>query len=461
MFKRIISAILICAMAVSFTACSENNTSGGNIISLTGEENIPTNNPNVNYGGTPIMKTENGYYFFSSAGSLMFYDNQADQNIYLCNKPECLHDGNDFCVSTKDRLSRRAGMLYNDHIYIVNVEEEEEKKTYKLLQADLYGSELSEICTFFSAVEGDMNISTAHSIIHKGKMFVTVQLHKNPLSQNTELNEGIGMKIFMIDLKNGSYQEIQIDNSGENEGQYVYDGFLSADKDNIYYLTSSKENMFRPRLQCYNITTGETKVAYSFERAVASFTVNNDKLYYTSTCYKDSSSSDYLSKFKFSLYSVDLKTGEEKTFIEEKESEKPLSPYVFFGNYVEVTTDRNYLYVCTASSTSYSADLYPIGFYIYDFNGKELAAFNGNGQFDWENKHKGYIFNVLDGVAYLRVFEEFQQFETYSCSVEDILNGKEKWTRIFDYTVPTPPESEEDEENSVNSEGENVIETES
>ncbi|MBQ8789809.1 MAG: hypothetical protein IJZ51_00675, partial [Ruminiclostridium sp.] len=101
-----------------------------------------------------------------------------------------------------------------------------------------------------------------------------------------------------------------------------------------------------------------------------------------------------------------------------------------------------------------------IGFYIYDFNGKELVAFNGNGQFDWENKHKGYIFNVLDGVAYLRVFEEFLKFETYSCSVEDILNGKEKWTRIFDYTVPTPPESEEDDENSVNSEGENVIETE-
>ena len=68
---------------------------------------------------------------------------------------------------------------------------------------------------------------------------------------------------------------------------------------------------------------------------------------------------------------------------------------------------------------------------------------------------------MLDGVVYLRVFEEFLEFETYSCSVEDIINGKEKWTRIFDYTVPTPPESEEDEENSVKDEGESVSETES
>lgn len=458
MFKRIISAIIICAMAVSFTACSENTTSGGNIISLTGEENIPTNNPSANIGETPIMKTNNGYYYFSSGGSLMFYDNQSDQNIYLCNKPECLHDGNDFCVSTKGWYSRYVGMLYNDHIYMVNIEQEEQKKTYKLLQADLYGSELSEICTFFSAVEGDMNVSCSHSIIHKDKMFVTVELHKNPLSQNTEFNEGLGMKIFMIDLKNGSYQEIQIDNSGENEEQYSYNGFLSADKDNIYYLTSSNENVFKPNLQRYNITTGETKIVYSFERAVAGFTVNDDKLYYTSTCYKKSDSSNYLSKNKFSLYSVDLKTGEEKTFIEEKEYEKALSPLLNFGNHVDVTTDRNYLYVCAASASSYATNLYPIEFYIYDFNGKKLATFNGNGQFDWEDKHKGYIFNVLDGVAYLRVFEEFRQFETYSCSVEDIINGKEKWTKLFECSVPTPPESEE--ENSVNSEGESVNETE-
>ena len=59
------------------------------------------------------------------------------------------------------------------------------------------------------------------------------------------------------------------------------------------------------------------------------------------------------------------------------------------------------------------------------------------------------------------VFEEFRQFETYSCSVEDIINGKEKWTKLFECSTPTPPESEEDEENSVNDEGESVSETES
>lgn len=459
--KKFLSIILTAAIMLT-TACSDNNTSGGNINSLTGEENIPTNSPSANFGGTPIMKTNNGYYYFSRGGSLMFYDNQADQNIYLCNKPECLHDGNDFCVSTKGWYSRYTGMLYNDHIYMVNIEQEEQKKTYKLLQADLYGSELSEICTFFSVVENDMMVGGSHSIIHKDKMFVSVQLLKNPLSQNTEFDEGLGMKIFMIDLKNGSYQEIQIDNSGENEEQYGYNAFLSADGDNIYYLTSFKKNTFKPNLQRYNITTGETKIVYSFERAVAGFTVNDDKLYYTSTCYKDSDSSYYLSKYKFGLYSVDLKTGEEKTFIEEKESEKALSPLLNQGNHVDVTTDRNYLYVCTASATSWAAHLYPIEFYIYDFDGKELATFNGNGQFDWEDdKHEGYIFNVLDGVVYLRVFEEFLEFETYSCSVEDIINGKEKWTKLFECSTPTPPESEEDEENSVNDEGESVSETES
>ena len=443
--KKLLGLILIVATVFTVTACSGENSPVKNINTLSDEENLPTNNPGV-YGNTPIMKTENGYYFIKTpSGALMFHDEQSEQNIYLCNKPECPHDGNDFCVSTKGRMDRKTGILHGDYIYLINTEQKEEATSYKLLRADLYGSELSEICTFYSAVEGDVNISLGRVIIHKGKMFVSINLNTMGYSTIDEYGIGIGMKLFMIDLASGSYKEIQIDDSGENEGEKKYSDFMSADGDNLYYITLSDNNVFKPSLQCFNITTGETKKLQCFKRGVTSFIVNDDKVYYISTCYKKGDSSEFFSKYKYSLYSVDLKTGEEKILIDGVESERELSPMMSWGNYVEVTTDRKYLYVCTASSLCFVTDMYPVEFYIYDFDGNRLATINGNGQFDFVEKYKGYILNVLDGVVYLRVYEEWQEFVTYSCPVEDIINGKENWTKLHDYTMPAPPEDEESE----------------
>lgn len=105
-----------------------------------------------------VMVTEKGYYYYNTrefSGSnetmgLRYVDGETGTDIFLCNKPECRHDGNQFCSATNKKYEISATFLYGDRIYAVATEETDTQYLQKLLSVTLDGSELNEELTIYT-----------------------------------------------------------------------------------------------------------------------------------------------------------------------------------------------------------------------------------------------------------------------------------------------------------------------
>lgn len=108
--------------------------------------------------GQIVMATENGYYYyntreFSGSNELMglrYANGETGTDIFLCNKPECRHDGNQFCSATNKNYEITATFLYGDRIYAVATEETDTQYLIKLLSVALDGSALNEELTIYT-----------------------------------------------------------------------------------------------------------------------------------------------------------------------------------------------------------------------------------------------------------------------------------------------------------------------
>ena len=54
--------------------------------------------------GNAMMRTEKGFYHYNdSLGGFRYYDAATGKEMFLCNKPECRHDGNEVCIATNEK----------------------------------------------------------------------------------------------------------------------------------------------------------------------------------------------------------------------------------------------------------------------------------------------------------------------------------------------------------------------
>ena len=167
---------LICLLLCSLTLCAcqregKGNASKPSAIQFVSEDFVCGNHrTNSNAHPHPIMETERGYYYNERSGrlSLHFYDKENQKDIVLCNKPECKHDGNAFCVATNKKYIPGAFQLYNDRILSVATVFQEGTMEIKLLEISLDGSELTELANLYSIPnkDGDLSIGT-NLLIHR------------------------------------------------------------------------------------------------------------------------------------------------------------------------------------------------------------------------------------------------------------------------------------------------------
>ena len=98
-----------------------------------------------------VRVTEHGYYYYSySHGGFRYVDGATGTEMYLCNKPECKHDGNAFCVATNDKYTVLGTQLYSGRIVANVVEETDTQYLYKLLDIAPDGSIANEIVTYYT-----------------------------------------------------------------------------------------------------------------------------------------------------------------------------------------------------------------------------------------------------------------------------------------------------------------------
>lgn len=196
-------------------------------------------------GGEKIMAVGNGIYGLDCnrwlneedrTYTIYYYDINTGIKLPLCNKPECRHDGNAYCVATNRKYCVESLCTYSNRLFAAAIEETDTQYICKLLEYTLDGSETKEIVTFLTLekTEDDMKLSlqpgyTDNLFIHRNKAFVPVSLTGQEGFEDT-----FRFGLFMIDLETKEYTSVFEDTmSTENRPATTF----QASGDYVYYAT--------------------------------------------------------------------------------------------------------------------------------------------------------------------------------------------------------------------------------
>ncbi len=195
-----------------------------------------------------FMRTEKGYYYYSkSRKGFRYYDIATGKDMFLCNKPECRHDGNDFCVATNDNYTVLNACLYSNRMYVYAMDETNTQYRLKVLSLTLDGSELSEAGTVLTLEKTGQELvfEGENFCIHRNKVMVALNIKGKDEQKDSEL---YGAAILDLNTKNVTYMDempVAKDNLETKEihayGDYFY-----------YYRRVAKKNV----LHRYNIVNG-------------------------------------------------------------------------------------------------------------------------------------------------------------------------------------------------------------
>lgn len=204
-------------------------------------------------GGSEVLQTEKGYYYLNNC-NIRYVDTATGNDIYLCNKPECRHDGNEFCVATNDKYQIYAMRLYNGKLLAVASEVTETELVYKLLLIEPDGSAMDELVTYMTmAISGQVLYGMPDG-------FDEFQIHRNwvmlPFSSGFSSDDVVyfsdtsfyGTALYNLDTGELVYLDEEPFGK-ENGAVFSIQGY----KDWIYYCKSEEG---KARLHRYNLTDG-------------------------------------------------------------------------------------------------------------------------------------------------------------------------------------------------------------
>jgi len=125
--------------------------------------------------GNTMMRTEKGFYHYNyTEGGFRYYDAATEKEMFLCNKPECRHDGNEFCVATNQKYIVLDYCLYDGRIMVFAAEVTDTQLLYKVLSLALDGSSMEEVSTVFSVERTpDTGLYASRMYIHRHKALLT------------------------------------------------------------------------------------------------------------------------------------------------------------------------------------------------------------------------------------------------------------------------------------------------
>lgn len=363
----------------------------------------------------PIMSSGSGYYyndpsFQGSRLALKYYDTATGQSIYLCARPECLHDGNEFCNATSSKYTPCGMTMYEGMIYL-NVLEwsfETELREYKLLRASPYGTYLSEICTYAkqeTAPDGIMTGGAFNPIIHRGKAYLDYELDGDEKVRTLGIAE--------VDIFTGLSKTIlEVSSNGRiNSADVCGDRLFSV----ITVPESEDSYKMIQKLFDYNISTGEM---YSEKLPVQFFHDGRAADGKYIMIGSDGYDARLISYDPVTREFTDMDNEMSEFFKSDKGGGRTLE-YDGTNFYaVKEILDR--------------VDAYPAAVFSSDF--QKLA------EFDIPSYQEQPLFslNILDGTVYVQGY-----YRVVCCPVKDILSGNIRWETAYVFDREADKELEE------------------
>ena len=259
------------------------------LLSGCGKQQMPIedyvqSNPSTR-GINGIMKSDMGYYYSTTSTSdtsnakmsLHYFDEASGQNIYLCSKPECRHDGDAFCTATSDEYTIKGACFYGGSLYLSTLEATGTEYLLKLLRVSTDGSERTEVITYmklnttsvFTLVGGEQ------MMIHRGVVVLPYYFVNKEEMQTTNNIVSI-MGTCLYNLETGELTQLPELRSEEFlGGRERFTGY----GDYIYYNTKVDNKNVLSRYCLSDGTTEELELMVGFNGIYE--VIDEDTIYYT------------------------------------------------------------------------------------------------------------------------------------------------------------------------------------
>lgn len=218
-----------------------------------------------NHGVDAIMETEDGWYTNYSRLNLLnlhYIDKESGADVYLCSRPECMHDGSDSCTATYNNINVQNTLLYNGALYFTANEQDGETAGIALYKAAADGSALDKV-TDICKVKTDKAVETSHMsynnyqndylIIHKGYAYISYELYDQEVGGYAGY---IDSGLMKINISTGEKEELVSDDEGYFSPKACR---LKACEDYVYFdMNGNKaEQSYTAR---YNINDGSISI---------------------------------------------------------------------------------------------------------------------------------------------------------------------------------------------------------
>ncbi len=210
-----------------------------------------------------IMASNNGYYYNESPYvlSLHYQDAATGKDMLLCNKPECRHDGNQYCVATNANYTPIAFQYYAGSIFVCAYEIVDDTLNYKLLQIAPDGSSLSELATYFTTPASGIDKTAAPEnttgmLIHRNKAIINYSYHKEDAEKDAYCNG-----VAIVDLNDFSVTQAYEEAASSDNLPWIH---LMARDDFLYYVIKEAHKFVLHKRNLTDGTDATLKLATGF-----------------------------------------------------------------------------------------------------------------------------------------------------------------------------------------------------
>lgn len=226
-------------------------------------------------GSEAFRKTDKGiYYYNKKLNGFRYIDFGTGNEMDLCNKPECRHDGNTFCVATNQKYTIDRFCIYNGKIVATGVEETDTEYLYKVFTIALDGSEMNEIATYHTAVKSGQarGVSERNGVlyVHRNKVLLRVSI---PGQEGMEDSAQYGTAILDLNTKEITWLD---EEPVSKDNVTITDIFPYED----YFYYCKKEGK-KTVLHRYRITDGIDETFKLLTGFKGIYTVLGDNIFYS------------------------------------------------------------------------------------------------------------------------------------------------------------------------------------
>ena len=372
----------------------------------------------------PAASEHGSYYIYDQLQSgvfyeVMYHDDETGKSLPLCAKPECRHDGNEYCVATTKHYyittmnAKNTGCVYyNGYVYAAATRYDvppENIDSNPSLQGVLLryapdGTEVTELCTLTDRAHNGVQCQL---LLHRGCLIIEVNYSDTPADEKGDMT--------LIEATTGGYQIVGYDIANRTlvtlaEMPESLIGTSSLDMpeswqcvgDTLYLqkpMNAHWADPLRDGIYAVNLLTGESRRLVI--KSSGDFVVTPQDIYYA-----ESRGSEYI------IHRFDLESGEDSEISHKR--------------WYNFSYDGTYIYAEAADSWDAANSQYSVVVLNSDFEQVASVPFS----------QSTYFFpSASSGMLYVNTYDKM-----WRCPLADALAGNAKWEEYYrrqgEYEIP-------------------------